>query len=240
MARFREIDFRPTPMGDLVLRERWDPVAEQDILEIKLGDEFLMSSLFTAAEVALGHLATAECSGTELDVVVGGLGLGCTALAVLDDPRVRSLVVVDALPEVIEWHREHLIPAGAALTSDPRCRLLHGDFFAGLREGGELDPEQPGRRWDAVVVDIDHTPHHHLDPSHADLYDAAGLGRVASRLRPGGVFALWSDDPPDTAFMQVLESVLVDVRAEVVEFANPLTGGVSANTVYLARTVDRP
>jgi spermidine synthase len=236
MARFREIDFRPTPMGDLVLRERWDPTAQQDLLEIKLGDEFLMSSLFTVAEIALGHLATAECEGAELDVVVGGLGLGCTALAVLDDPRVRSLVVVDALPEVIEWHREHLIPAGETLTADPRCRLVHGDFFAGLRDGGELDPESPGRLWAAVVVDIDHTPSHHLDPSHADLYDAAGLARVAARLHPGGVFALWSDDPPDEAFVQVLRGTFTDVRAEVVPFDNPLTGGVSANTVYVART----
>ncbi|MET0954179.1 MAG: spermidine synthase [Aeromicrobium sp.] len=236
MARFREIDFRPTPMGDLVLRERWDPTAQQDLLEIKLGDEFLMSSLFTVAEIALGHLATAECEGAELDVVVGGLGLGCTALAVLDDPRVRSLVVVDALPEVIEWHREHLIPAGETLTTDPRCRLVHGDFFAGLRDGGELDPESPGRLWAAVVVDIDHTPSHHLDPSHADLYDATGLARVAARLHPGGVFALWSDDPPDEAFVQVLRGTFTDVRADVVPFDNPLTGGASANTVYVARS----
>jgi spermidine synthase len=236
MARFREIDFRPTPMGDLILRERWDPTAQRDLLEIKLGDEFLMSSLFTVAEIALGHLATAACDGAGLDVVVGGLGLGCTALAVLDDHRVRSLVVVDALPEVIEWHREHLIPAGETLTADPRCRLLHGDFFAGLRDGGELDPDAPGRRWDAVIVDIDHTPSHHLDPSHADLYDEAGLARVVTRLHPGGVFALWSDDPPDDSFTQVLRTTFSDVRADVVPFDNPLTGGVSANTVYVARS----
>ncbi|MGZ5422725.1 MAG: hypothetical protein ACXWDF_11190 [Aeromicrobium sp.] len=60
MARFREIDFRATPLGDLILRERWDPVARQDLLEIKLGDEFLMSSLFTVSETALGHLAIAD------------------------------------------------------------------------------------------------------------------------------------------------------------------------------------
>ncbi|MGA8986420.1 spermidine synthase [Aeromicrobium sp.] len=236
MARFREIDFRPTPMGDLILRERWDPVAQQDLLEIKLGDEFLMSSLFTVAEIALGHLATAECEGTELDVVVGGLGLGCTALAVLEEPRVRNLVVIDALPEVIQWHRDHLIPAGADLTADARCRLVHGDFFAGLRADGELDPEAPGRLWDAVVVDIDHTPSHHLHPSHADLYDSTGLARVANRLHPGGVFALWSDDPPDDHFMETLAATFPEVRAEVVTFANPLQGGVAANTVYLARS----
>lgn len=76
MALFREIDFKPTPMGDLLLRERWDPVAQRDVLEIKLGEEFLMSSLFTVSETALGHLAMADCPGDDLRVVVGGLGLG--------------------------------------------------------------------------------------------------------------------------------------------------------------------
>jgi len=35
-----------------------------------------------------------------LDVVVGGLGLGYTARAALEDSRVQSLTVVDALAEV--------------------------------------------------------------------------------------------------------------------------------------------
>lgn len=240
MARFRELDFRPTPMGDLVLRERWDPIARVDLLEIKLGDEFLMSSLFTVSETALGTLAMADTPGEQLDVVVGGLGLGCTALAVLEDPRVRELVVLDALPEVIEWHREHLIPAGVTLADDDRVRLEHGDFFAALRPDGELDTTRPGRRWDAIVVDIDHTPGHHLHPSHADLYDAAGLSRVADRLNPGGVFALWSDTSPDAALVGTLREVFATARAEVVTFANPLTGGTSSATIYLASTGGAP
>ncbi|MBC7725290.1 MAG: spermidine synthase, partial [Burkholderiaceae bacterium] len=60
--------------------------------------------------------------------------------------------------------------------------------------------------------------------------------RAAARLHPGGMFALWSDDPPDDTFVQALRTVFVEVRSEVVAFDNPLTGGVSSNTVYLART----
>lgn len=236
MARFREIDFRPTMMGDLILRERWDFVAGQELLEIKLGEEFLMSSLFTVAETALGHLAIADCPEGDLDVIVGGLGLGYTALAVLEHDRVRSLVVLDALPEVIEWHQRLLIPAGATLISDHRCRLVHGDFFAGVRVGGELDEECPGRLWHAIIVDIDHTPGHHLDPSHADLYTIDGLQRLVERLHPGGVFALWSDDPPEEVFMQALRAVFGQARAEVVTFPNPLLGRTSSSTVYLAHT----
>lgn len=100
---------------------RLDPGSGREIHEIKLNDEFLMSSLFVVAEVELAHLALAELPGDDLNVVVGGLGLGYTAQTVLEDPRVGSLLVVDALNEVIEWHQQGLIPAGKTLAADERC-----------------------------------------------------------------------------------------------------------------------
>jgi spermidine synthase len=59
---------------------------------VKLGDEFLMSSLFTGSEVALARLALEKLATPTADVVVGGLGLGYTARAVLAHGRVRSLI----------------------------------------------------------------------------------------------------------------------------------------------------
>src|SRR3981081_3605778 len=91
---FEELDFRPTPMGALSLRRRRQLSTGIDGYEIKHGHEFLMSSLFTAAEIALARLGLAALERTELDVVVGGLGLGYTAQAVLDDTRVRSPTVI--------------------------------------------------------------------------------------------------------------------------------------------------
>lgn len=233
-ARFEELDWRPTPMGEISLRRRRDPLSGEDVYEVKLDDDFLMSSLFTVAEVEVARLALAELPGTELDVAVGGLGLGYTALTVLDDPRVRSLVVVEALAEVIDWHERGLVPAGQVLTSDDRCRLVHGDFFA-LVDGPGLDPDHPGRRFDAVVVDIDHSPRHLLNPAHARLYTSAGTRRLAEQLADGGVFSLWSNDPPDAEYEAVLAEVFADVRSEVVTFRNALQGRDSTNTVYVAR-----
>ncbi|MDT7789499.1 MAG: hypothetical protein QOF58_7918 [Pseudonocardiales bacterium] len=234
-ARFQELDWRQTPLGELTLRKRHDPVVGGEVHEIKLNDEFLMSSMFTVAEVELARLALAEIPRTSLDVVVGGLGLGFTALTVLENADVGSLLVVDALGEVIEWHQQGLIPAGAVLTADARCRLVHGDFFAMLRSGHGLDPATPGRAFDAIIVDIDHSPRHLLHPGNADFYEPEGLRRLADLLRPGGVFALWSNDPPDDEFIATLSSVFTDVRAEIVSFPNPLQGKDSTNTVYLAK-----
>ena len=233
-ARFVELDFRSTPRGDVSLRRRHDPVLGAEVFEVLLGDEYLMSSAFTVAEQELARLALAHLTGQQLDVVVGGLGLGCTAAAALADPRVRSVHVVDAFDAVIDWHERRLLPASAALVEDARCRFVPADFFAGLADPGAWGLAEDGRV-DAVLVDIDHSPRHLLHPAHAALYDRAGLADLAGRLRPGGVFGLWSDDPPDEAFVGELRSVFADTHAHTVPFANPYTGGTSANTVYVAR-----
>ena len=233
-ARLEFLDAQQTPMGVISLRRRHDPVSDQVVYEAKLDDEFLMSSLFTAAEEEVARLALAELDGSELDVVVGGLGLGYTANSVLADPRVRSLVVVDALSQVIDWHERHLLPLGESLTSEPRCRLVQGDFFA-LIAGDGFDAGAPGRKFDAVIVDIDHSPRELLHPRHASFYEPAGVRRLAEHLRPGGVFSLWSNDPPDARYEAALATAFVDVRAEVVTFDSALEGREATNTVYIAR-----
>lgn len=226
-SRLEELDFQPTPMGDLTLRRRRDDALGVEIFEVKLGDEYLMSSLFTVAEEALADLGLAAVTGDDLDVVVGGLGLGYTAIAALRDPRVTTMTVIDTMPAVIDWHVRGLLPVSATLTADARTRLVLADFFAVMRAA-------PETQYDAILLDVDHSPRHQLDPSHADLYTVDGLRAVASHLTDGGVFALWSDDPPDEEFMARLGAVFAQPVAHIVDFANPVTGGVSSNTVYVA------
>ncbi|HEV7956258.1 MAG TPA: spermidine synthase [Marisediminicola sp.] len=217
-------------MGEISLRRRHEPTVGVDVFEAKLGDEFLMSSLFTVAEIELARLGLAEVAGEALRVLVGGLGLGYTAQAVLEDSRVESLIVVEALGAVISWHERRLLPVSAALVADERTRLVEDDFFDLMRR----DPRSQDS-FDAILVDIDHSPRHLLNSSHADLYTVEGLRRVRRRLAPGGVFALWSDDPPDAEFEALLAGVFPVCASRVVTFDNALTRGESANTVYVAR-----
>ncbi|MEY2559179.1 MAG: hypothetical protein QOE34_2604 [Verrucomicrobiota bacterium] len=232
---FEELDYQQTDLGELILRKRRMLSLENaEVFEIKLGDSFLMSSLFTKVEVALARLALAELSSNELDVVVGGLGLGYTARAALESVSVKSLVVIEALPAVIDWHRRGLVPLGAQLTADPRCRFVHGDFFK-LANSASLDPENPGRVFHAILLDIDHSPRSLLHQRHQSFYNAEGLRRVAAHLHPEGIFAMWSDDPPDEEFLQALDLAFVDIRAHIVTFPNPLLECDSASTVYVAR-----
>ena len=160
-----------------------------------------------------------------------------TRLQSIDDQEhreVASLLIVDALQPVIEWHERGLVPLGGKLTTDPRTRMVHADFFERAQSATGFDPEQPGRKFHAVLLDIDHSPRHLLHPRNASFYEADGLRALAAHLHPGGVFALWSDDPPDEEFLELLGGAFVNVRAHEVTFPNPLTESESASTVYVA------
>lgn len=233
---FEELDYQETPLGEISLRRRSEPRLDGKVLyEVKLGDEFLMSSLFTEAEVQLARLGVAELDGSELDIVVGGLGLGYTAAAVLEFPSVRSLSVIDVMEPVISWHRRGLVPLGKVLLSDPRCTLIHADFFdvtaspdKGFCRSG------PDRLVHAVLLDIDHSPSHWLNPGNGAFYTDHGLRNLAAKLHPGGVFGLWSNDPPDERFVRLLDTIFQSSESRIVSFPNPYTGGESSNTIYLA------
>ena len=129
-----------------------------------------------------------------------------------------------------------LVPLGAKLTADPRCRLVNGDFFA-LAGAGEqgFDHEAPGRAFHAILLDVDHSPRDLLHARHGGFYAPAGLRHLSRYLHPGGAFALWSNDPPDEEFLRGMGGAYADAQAHVVKFHNPLQGREAANTVYVAR-----
>ncbi|MDP3385144.1 MAG: hypothetical protein Q8S47_17705 [Phenylobacterium sp.] len=228
MSPFAELAYHVTPLGALSLRRRRMLALDLDVLEVKLGEDFLMSSLFTAGERALAHLSVAGAPAGPLDVLVGGLGLGYTAAAALDHDEVRSLRVVDVLPEVIAWHRDGLVDLGPRLSGDPRCQLEAGDFFNMVRTGAA---PQPGR-FHVIAVDIDHSTEAWLNAANGDLYTEVGLRNLMAWLHPQGVFGLWSDAAPDEAFLSRMAKVFDRVDAEVVAFDNPLRDVQETCTIY--------
>ena len=226
--RIEELDWADTPWGVISLRRRWDRVTERDVHEVKLDDDFLMSSQFTTGEEELSRIGLAAVTGEALTVLVGGLGLGYTALAALEDDRVAELTVVEALEQVISWHRRNLLPDTEGMAADPRVRLVLDDFFDLVRTG------RADRTYDAVLLDIDHAPDWLLRDDHGDLYTVEGFARLAGMITDDGAFALWSDEPPEPEVVRRMGEVFDHADAHVVPFPNPLTGGESTNTVYLA------
>lgn len=233
---FEELDYQETPLGAISLRRRSEPRLDNLIIyEVKLGDEFLMSSLFVEAEEQLSTLALQRLVNNghqdNWSVVVGGLGLGYTAVTALAYPQVAKLRTIDVMQPVINWHQAGILPVGDVLQSDARSELVHGDFFAlaTTDESGFLD-DQPV---DAVLVDIDHSPSHWLNQQNSTFYSEQSLQAVAAKIKPKGVFALWSNELPDDQFVQRLNQVFATTETHVVSFDNPYSGGQSTNSVYV-------
>ena len=133
---------------------------------------------------------------------------------------------------VISWHQQGILPVGDVLSTNSRSELLHADFFAVAidEKAGFLDEEPV----DAVLLDIDHSPQHWLNQTNQSFYTLESLRAVACEIKSAGVFALWSNDWPDSEFVELLDQVFVETQAHVVRFPNPYSGGESINTVYVS------
>ena len=196
-----------------------------------------MSDLFTTSEIALATLGLAyhreqDENGRQLDVVVGGLGLGYTAEALLCDKSVGNLWVIEALQAIIDWHGR-LLPLGEILCADPRCKFVCSDFFASARKNVGFDATQPGRRFDVILVDIDHAPDFHLAPENAGFYSTAGLSGLKSHLAENGVFGLWSTIHLRTAYRASAHGLCRCTRRGL--FLPTYQDKDVTQTIYLAR-----
>lgn len=174
-------------LGELVVRLRPGRAGSAPVYELMSNGVFLMDTEDATSERLLAEHVLACLDGDRLRLLVGGLGLGFTAAAVLTDHRVAEVVVVEIEPQLTSWLQAGLVPAAPAL-DDERLTILHADVAAAL-------PSQPAASLDAVLLDVDNGPGFLTHPANADLYGHAWLEHAATRLRPRGVLAVWSADP---------------------------------------------
>ena len=220
--------YEPSPLGMICLRRR-ELLARPGtvVTEITLDHEFLMSSYSNASERALSLIAREMHPGRDLEVLIGGLGLGYTASAALGSDRVARVEVIEYLPQVIDWLRPGMIPLAEELGADPRFSVTQGDVFQYLAS-------PPERSWDLILIDVDHSPDERLGNTNADFYTEAGLGVAKRHLAPGGVLGVWSY-VESSPFSQALRRVFSHVRIESVEFGNELVGEREIDWLFFAR-----
>jgi spermidine synthase len=172
------------PRGEVALRRRTTDDGGTH-LELVVDGVFAMDDLDTSTERALATEALRRLPGRDLQVLVGGLGLGWTAATALAEPRVGAVEVVELHPALVRWAEEGRLPA-----------LPPGELRLRLRTGDVADvlAEHSGR-WDAVLLDVDNGPGFLVHPSNEALYRPAGLTGAVAALRPHGVLAIWSSSP---------------------------------------------
>ena len=227
MREFEVIDHTESPLGVFILRRRIAPVP--DVIELTLEHQFLMSSAVTVSERELATRAIAMHGGSDLDVVIGGLGLGYTSKAALDSDRVARVEVIELIQGIIGWVQSGVIPLGKELMADPRFHVTQDDVFEHLRGPAT-------RTHDLILIDVDHNPDERLGESSDSFYARDNLQLAARHLKPGGVFALWST-AENPAFEAELHETFDEVRVEPIEFFNETTGREETNWLFLARSV---
>jgi spermidine synthase len=168
-----------TATGDWQLQRR------EGHYEIICNGVFLMASYNGESERRLAHEALMAVRGSALRVLAGGLGIGYTVQAVLEDPRVARCDVVEVEPLVVAWHREHFAPLCGRPLLDPRAHLILGDLH---------DVPLPPGTYDAILLDTDNGPGWLARPENARLYRLEGLRRLRTALTPGGRLAVWTPD----------------------------------------------
>lgn len=172
------------PRGEVVLRRRGPH------LELIVNGTFAMDTVDTSTEVALARVAL-EHVARPTAVLVAGLGLGFTARAVLADPRVGRLDVVELEEPLVAWARgaldPTLVPELAHLENDARCRLWSADVAAVL-----AGTEGASGPWDLILLDVDNGPDFLLHEGNAGLYAVAGLRAALAQVAPGGALVVWS------------------------------------------------
>jgi spermidine synthase len=220
--------YEESPLGMICLRRReLLSIRGTVVTEITLDHELLVTSYHTASERALATCGLERHPGAALHALIGGLGLGYTAFEALQSPRVARVEVVAQLPQVIDWLLTDQVPLSSELNGDERFEVVPGDIYALLAAPAE-------RRFDLILVDVDHSPEERLSDPSADFYLTSGLRLAKAHLAEGGVLGVWSY-AESSSFADDLRKVFARVDVETVTFDNRLIEERETSWLFLAR-----
>ncbi|MGH3360152.1 MAG: spermidine synthase [Nocardioidaceae bacterium] len=187
--------------GDAVLRRRTDGA-----LELRVNGVFVMDDVETGSERLLATTALSPVR-TPRRVLVGGLGLGYTLRALLDDTRLGHVLVAELEPAIPGWMRDGVLP-GADLLDDPRVELRLADVR-------EVVADAVPASLDAILLDVDNGPDFLVHEDNATLYETPFLRQCADALGPYGQLCVWSmSEAP--ALTEAMRPVFARVEAESV------------------------
>lgn len=218
----QEVARAESDRGEVVLRRRTQEHAA-DVLELRVNGTFVMDTLETSTEEQLASAALAVVPEPR-DVVVGGLGLGFTLRAVLADPRVVSVRVVELEDALVGWMRDGTVPHGPAVLADRRVQVVVADVLDAVAEAQE--------RYDLVLLDVDNGPEQLVHERNQAVYDTAFLDHVRGLLRPGGALVVWSAAPAP-ALLARLRHVFDDAAEQSLPVV--LQGRETEYLLYVAR-----
>lgn len=170
---------------------------------VRVDGRVLMSSRMHDSEEALAEHALERCHDPKA-VLVGGLGLGFTLRAVLDQvPADTKVTVTELVPELVGWNRTHLSQLNDQALDDPRVEVVVGDVYDTIKHSA--------RSFDVILLDVDNGPVALSSAKNQRLYSEYGVRACHQALRADGVLAVWSSGP-NARFERRLASAGFDVE----------------------------
>jgi len=189
MKPWKTLASTSTAEGLLELRQRGD----KEFLLV-IGGRILMTSHERQSEERLASLACANL-GPAPRILIGGLGMAYTLRAALDAVSAEARIdVAELVPEVEAWCRGPLAALTNSAVADPRAHVILGDVSRVIADAVPAS-------YDAILLDLYEGPHAASQRGDDPFYGRGALDRSYRALAPGGVLAVWSEDPDD-AFLR--------------------------------------
>jgi spermidine synthase len=210
------------------------PGHEGEVILLQRGTEFsmrtagtvLMNSRRHSSEDALAELTCSRIkrkSGQR--ILIGGLGMGYTLAAVLEQSKPDTRITVSELiPAVVRWNREQLRHLAGMPLDDPRVTIEEEDVAETIRKIKSTR--------DAILLDVDNGPDGLTRKTNDLLYSRSGLKTSFSALRIEGVLAVWSSGA-DKAFTRLLNQC--GFQTETVALPAHKAGKSVRHTIWVAR-----
>ncbi len=209
------------------------PGHEGEVTLLKRGTEFsirtagtvLMNSRLHGSEDALAELACSRIKQKSgMRILIGGLGMGYTLAAALEQSEPDTLITVSELiPAVVRWNREHLRHLAGMPLDDPRVSVEEEDVAETISKRKSA--------WDAILLDVDNGPDGLTRKANDRLYGRSGLKKFFSALCPGGILAVWSSGA-DEAFTRRLKQC--GFQTETVTVPARKSGKGGRHTIWFA------
>jgi len=213
------------------------PGQGEKITLLKRGNEFsirtreteLMNSRAHGSEDALAELTLSRMNQKEnIKILIGGLGMGYTLAAALEQSGPDACIVVSELvPDVVKWNRKYLGHLAGMPLLDSRVSVEEKDVAAIIRRQSSV--------WNAILLDVDNGPAGLTRKSNNQLYGRSGLKAAFLALRPGGILSVWSA-AEDEIFTQRLTRCGFKTRTVTVRARKSGKGG--RHTIWMAEKPD--
>ena len=195
---------------------------------IRVDGQELMNSRRHGSEEELARLACrAIGSRPECRILIGGLGMGYTLAAALEnlDPT-GTAVVAEVVPAVIRWNQNFIGHLAGSPLEDDRVAVIQGDVALTIGKGRQA--------FDAILLDVDNGPDGLTHKANNRLYQPEGLKEAHKALRPGGVLAVWSA-AKDSAFTKKISAAGFEVAIHKVHARAGKKG--SRHIIWLATKI---